>query len=133
VGLAGGRPDGARAYAFDAPGPARSGSTWPRAARPPLFLRNPALGDIVQQQLGNCWFLAALAAIVHLGTGDAVRRMMCDAGARAYVRLWDPGGAPHYGVVPVGAFLGGQLGATFGLRGTVLWALPACCWCSCGC
>jgi hypothetical protein len=25
-----------------------------------------------------------------------------------------------YGVVPVGAFLGGQLGATFGLRGTVV-------------
>lgn len=99
----------------------------------PLFERLPELGDIHQHQMGDCWFLAALAAIVHLGTGDAVRRMMCDAGARAYVRLWDPGGAPHYGVVPVGAFLGGQLGATFGLRGTVLWALPACCWCSCGC
>ena len=44
----------------------------------PLFERIPELGDINQRQMGDCWFLAALAAIITLGTGHAIRLMMAE-------------------------------------------------------
>jgi hypothetical protein len=62
----------------------------------PLFRRIPELGDINQQQLGDCWFLAALAAIVHAGTGNAIRRMLCDSYDHAYVRLWEMSRQPRW-------------------------------------
>jgi hypothetical protein len=67
-----------------------------------LFERLPELGDINQQQMGDCWFLAALAAIVTLGTGNAIKLMMCGQGDYAYVRLWDRAQAPHYVMVDKG-------------------------------
>jgi hypothetical protein len=61
-----------------------------------LFERHPELGDINQRQMGDCWFLAALAAIVALGTGNAIKLMMCGIGDYAYVRLWDRAQMPHF-------------------------------------
>jgi hypothetical protein len=67
----------------------------------PLFERLPELGDIHQHQMGDCWFLAALAAIAHAGTGHAIELMMREvdevgADAFAYVRLWDQALRPRY-------------------------------------
>jgi hypothetical protein len=73
-----------------------------RLQRRRLFDRLPELGDINQRQMGDCWFLAALAAIVGLGTGNAVKLMMRGQDDYAYVRLWDRGLAPHYVVVDKG-------------------------------
>jgi hypothetical protein len=92
----------------------------------PLFEHLPALGDINQNQLGDCWFLAALAAIVHAGTGYAIELMMrevgeaWDAGAFAYVRLWDAALQPLYVEVDT-SLLEVEGGVTFHSTGG-LWA-----------
>jgi hypothetical protein len=62
----------------------------------PLFEQLPQLGDINQRQMGDCWFLAALAAIITMGTGHVIRLMMCGMGEHAYVRLWDRAQMPHF-------------------------------------
>jgi hypothetical protein len=67
-----------------------------------LFEHLPVLGDINQRQMGDCWFLAALAAIVGLGTGNAIKWMMSGQGDHAYVRLWDRAQMPHYVCVDKG-------------------------------
>jgi hypothetical protein len=64
-----------------------------------LFPNVPRLEDIGQQQLGDCWFLASLAAIVAMGSGWAIKYMMRSWGEDpdyAIVRLYDPSGAPRY-------------------------------------
>jgi hypothetical protein len=69
-----------------------------RRQRRRLFERLPELGDINQRQLGDCWFLAALAAIVHPGTGHAIEFMMRTSGLDddAYVQLYDQAQRSRY-------------------------------------
>jgi hypothetical protein len=91
----------------------------------PLFEHLPALGDINQNQLGDCWFLAALAAIVHAGTGYAIELLMREVvgvgtDACAYVRLWDTALQPLYVEVDT-SLLEVEGGVTFHSTGG-LWA-----------
>ena len=55
----------------------------------PLFVGTPELKDIGQRQLGDCWFLAALAAIVHAASGSFFQLIMCGGRNDVYVRLYD--------------------------------------------
>jgi hypothetical protein len=60
----------------------------------PLFAKQPSYLDISQQQIGDCWFLAALVSILSLPTGpDLIECIMTEKdlpeGRRIIVRLFD--------------------------------------------
>jgi hypothetical protein len=54
-----------------------------------LFERDPELGDIHQNQMGDCWFLAALAAIRHMGGPLIIKLLMFDEGDHVVIKLHD--------------------------------------------
>ena len=55
----------------------------------PLFSHEPMVGDISQGHLGDCYFLAALAAVVDKDPGF-IKRHMRDLGTTVAVRLYHP-------------------------------------------
>jgi len=62
-----------------------------------LFPNNPATGDIKQQQIGDCYLLAGvLAILVRTGGPETIGGMMKEVGGRVVVRLYDTGGKPRY-------------------------------------
>ena len=62
----------------------------------PMFTRDPVLADINQNQMGDCWFLAALAAILHVGGPLAIGLMIFGYRSTCLVRLYDHIGRPLY-------------------------------------
>jgi hypothetical protein len=62
----------------------------------PLFQRTPNLEDINQNNLGDCGFLAALAAIIHAGSGAFFEMIMRGDGDNVYVRLYDETRSPVF-------------------------------------
>jgi hypothetical protein len=65
----------------------------------PLFERTPELKDINQHQMGDCWFLSALAAVVHSASGAFFKLIMRGDGNDVYVRLYDETRSPVFIVV----------------------------------
>jgi|GEM_PF-5383234 len=56
----------------------------------PLFVKPPDLTCINQQQLGDCWFLASIAAILLRADGPCrLAQMMRETDTHVYVRLYD--------------------------------------------
>lgn len=56
----------------------------------PLFVKPPDLTCINQQQLGDCWFLASIAAILLRADGPCrLAQMMREGKDHVYVRLYD--------------------------------------------
>ena len=56
-----------------------------------LFSRLPALCDLNQETIANCWLLAALGSILQTPGGAAlINQSMLDAGDHVYVRLFVP-------------------------------------------
>jgi hypothetical protein len=90
----------------------------------PLFRDTPKLSDVSQGNLGDCGLLASLAAIVYLGTGHAVKLMMCGdaSGDNAYVRLHDMARTSHYFKVGKSTIAIRVPGAFHAGTGSGLWA-----------
>lgn len=62
----------------------------------PLFAKDPDLTCINQQQLGDCWFLASIAAILLRADGPArLAQMMRQTTNHVYVRLYDSQRVAH--------------------------------------
>ena len=60
----------------------------------PLFPTLPEVTDINQHNMGDCWFLAALAAIVAMGSGEAIKLMMRSVAVDRHIPApGDPGRA----------------------------------------
>ena len=69
-----------------------------RAQDVPLFTTRPAVSDIRQQHIGDCWFLSALGAILAFDTGwEVIQSIMRDYGdGTVAVRLYDDGLRERY-------------------------------------
>ena len=62
-----------------------------------IFPNPPAVGDVKQQALADCYVLAAVLAILAQPQGpDTVEGMMRDRGADVVVRLYDAKNVAHY-------------------------------------
>lgn len=85
-----------------------------------LFPRDPAITDVNQRQMGNCWFLSALAEILHLGGPLIIKSMMFDEGPAVVVRLYSNGVTPVY--IRVQKSLIDVRGGSFHSVGGALWA-----------
>jgi hypothetical protein len=135
------------AIVHDVPNPGTAGSkvaetishkitSWNNHAKDPLFRKETMdVGDINQEGVGDCWYLAALVSIMNLpGGSDLLKKTMVDAGSgRVIVRMFDGALLPHYLRVEKSIlwFLGfGKLHVS-GLGKTGLWAAmlekAACC------
>ena len=105
----------------------RSLTMWSGHARDPLFRKDQMdIGDINQQGVGDCWYLAALVSIMHLTDGsNLLKKTMVDiGGGNCIVRLFDGHLQPHYLRVEKSVlwYLGtGKVHVT-GLTRTGLWA-----------
>ena len=85
-------------------GSARSILSGHKTVTMPLFAKTPAVSDINQRNIGDCSFLAALAAVLATPNGEnnilgAISEIENDAevkGPAVIVRLFDFNGNPHY-------------------------------------
>jgi hypothetical protein len=72
---------------------------WTDHRNDPLFRKpNMDIGDIAQESVGDCWYLAALMSILSLKNGsDLLKNTMFDDGkGKVVVRLYDKTITPHY-------------------------------------
>ena len=105
----------------------RSITMWSRHAGDPLFRKDQMdIGDINQECVGDCWYLAALVSIMHLTNGsNLLKKTMVDiGGGRCIVRLFDGELRPHYLRVEKSVlwFLGSGKVHVTGITRTGLWA-----------
>src|SRR5579872_6227866 len=74
-------------------------SKWDAKAKEALFLKGKMdIGDINQEMVGDCWYLAAMVSILNLQHGPMLlKKTMVDVGGGfAVVRLFDGALQPHY-------------------------------------
>jgi hypothetical protein len=80
--------------------PVTDWGAWHAAVKEPLFPHEPKIEDIQQGQIGDCFLLASLVAIVSRPWGpDWILGMMKDLGTgRVAIRLYHEGAASYYTV-----------------------------------
>jgi Calpain family cysteine protease len=97
-----------KGYWRPAPAPVKAEATWIDTSfnthvdlTGPLFAHEPTITDINQENIGDCWFLAALAAILRCKDGsDAIQGMMRDHGdGTVSVRLYEKRGTKFDAIV----------------------------------
>lgn len=74
-------------------------TNWSSHAKDPLFRKAKMdLTDISQEGVGDCWYIAAMVAILNLPNGSTlIKKTMVDVGGgKVIVRLFDGTQTPHY-------------------------------------